>query len=51
VLVRSTLKAYRWSAAVTDFKEFPDRGHSLIIDSGWRELAEYCLAWLKAKGL
>jgi pimeloyl-ACP methyl ester carboxylesterase len=51
VLVRSTLNAYRKSPAVTDFKEFAGRGHSLTIDRGWRELAEYCLAWLKAKGL
>jgi hypothetical protein len=26
--------------------EFADRGHSLTIDSGWREVAEACLAWL-----
>ena len=51
VLVKSTLKAYSKSPAVTEFKEFPGRGHSLTIDSGWRELAEYILSWLKAKGL
>src|SRR6185503_1529720 len=50
VIVRSMLKAYRTFKAVTEFKEFAGRGHSLTIDSGWRELAEYCLAWLKAKG-
>ena len=50
VLVKSTLKAYRQSPAVTELKEFAGRGHSLTIDSGWRELAEYCLGWLKAKG-
>ena len=51
VLVKSALKAYRNSPAVTEFKEFPGRGHSLTIDSGWRELAEYSLGWLKSKGL
>ncbi len=51
VLVRSTLRAYGKSLAVTEFKEFAGRGHSLTIDSGWRELAEYCLAWLQAKRL
>ncbi len=51
VLVRSALKAYGKSPAVTEYKEFPNRGHSLTIDSGWRELAEYILSWLKAKGL
>jgi len=51
VLVRSTLKAYHTSTAVTEFKEFAGRGHSLTIDHGWQEIAEYCLAWLKTKQL
>ena len=51
VLVKSTLRAYSKSPAITELKEFPGRGHSLTIDSGWRELAEYSLAWLRAKGL
>jgi pimeloyl-ACP methyl ester carboxylesterase len=51
VMVKSTLKAYRNSPAVTEFKEFAGRGHSLTIDSGWRELAQYSLAWLREKGL
>ncbi len=51
VMVKSALKAYRNSPAVTELKEFPGRGHSLTIDSGWRELAEYSLAWLRQKGL
>jgi non-heme chloroperoxidase len=50
VLVKSTLKAYSKSTAVTELKEFAGRGHSLTIDSGWQELAEYSLSWLKAKG-
>jgi pimeloyl-ACP methyl ester carboxylesterase len=29
----------------------PDRGHSLTIDSGWREVADGCLGWLKEQGL
>jgi hypothetical protein len=51
VLVRSTLRVYRKSPAVTEIKEFAGRGHSLTIDSGWRELAEYCLTWLHSHGL
>jgi non-heme chloroperoxidase len=51
VLVKSTLRVYSKSPAVTEIKEFAGRGHSLTIDSGWRELAEYCLSWLKAKRL
>ncbi|MGK5682593.1 alpha/beta hydrolase [Actinoplanes sp. URMC 104] len=50
-VVRATLKQYRHSQAVTDFVEFPDRAHSLTIDSGWREVAETCLTWLKEQNL
>lgn len=44
---RSTMKRYRRSAAVTELKEFPDRGHSLTIDGRWREVADTVLDWLK----
>ena len=49
VLVRSALRVYSKSSATTEYKEFAGRGHSLTIDSGWREIAEYCLAWLQSK--
>jgi hypothetical protein len=49
-ITKSTLKQYRHSTAVTDLVEFADRGHSLTIDSGWREVAEACLAWLSKQG-
>jgi non-heme chloroperoxidase len=45
-VTRATHKLYRRSPAVTDLEEFPDRGHSLTIDSGWREVADTALAWL-----
>jgi pimeloyl-ACP methyl ester carboxylesterase len=48
---KSTLKQYRNSPAVTDYKEFPDRGHSLALDSGWREVADSVLTWLKGQSL
>nr|WP_221379222.1 alpha/beta fold hydrolase [Actinoplanes polyasparticus] len=50
-VVRATLKQYRHSEAVTDITEFPDRGHSLTIDSGWREVAETALVWLRGQSL
>ena len=37
--------------AKNDFKLFRERGHSLIVDHGWREVAEYSLAWLNNHGL
>lgn len=49
-ITKSTLKQYRHSSAVTELVEFADRGHSLTIDSGWREVAEACLAWLTRQG-
>ena len=48
---RSTLKLYARSPAVTELKEFPDRGHSLALDSGWRDVADAVLAWLKERSL
>ena len=48
---KQTLKLYRKSPAVTDLKEFPDRGHSLALDSGWRDVADAALAWLKSHSL
>lgn len=37
--------------AVTDYKVFPDRARSLIVDSGWHAVGYYCLDWLTANGL
>ena len=45
----ATRKLYHKSPAITDFVEFPDRGHSLIIDSGWRDVAEHALNWLSKR--
>ena len=46
-VTRSTFKQYRHSTAVTELQQFPDRGHSLVIDNGWREIADATLAWLE----
>jgi alpha-beta hydrolase superfamily lysophospholipase len=48
---KSTYKQYRKSSALTEITEFEERGHSLTIDSGWREIADSVLAWMKAKNL
>jgi pimeloyl-ACP methyl ester carboxylesterase len=50
-VTKSTAKQYRHSPAITDVFEFPERGHSLTIDSGWREVAQQCLTWLETQGL
>jgi pimeloyl-ACP methyl ester carboxylesterase len=48
-IVKQTLRRYAKSTAVTELKEFPGRGHSLSIDSGWKEIAEAVLTWLGEK--
>jgi pimeloyl-ACP methyl ester carboxylesterase len=48
---KSTYKKYRHSQASTELVEFRDRGHSLTIDHGWREVADATLSWLQGKGL
>jgi pimeloyl-ACP methyl ester carboxylesterase len=51
VTTHSTLKQYRHSTAVTELKEFEHRGHSLTIDSGWKEVADAVLQWLRDQGI
>jgi pimeloyl-ACP methyl ester carboxylesterase len=50
-VTRSTLKQYRDSSAVTEFKQFEGRGHSLTIDAGWKDVANAVLDWLKTNRL
>jgi len=49
VLGKASSEKYH-SSVVTAFKIFEDRGHSLIIDHGWKEVAEYSLEWLQKMG-
>jgi non-heme chloroperoxidase len=50
-VVEAAWAMYARSTAVTDLVRFPDRGHSLVFDPGWREIADATLAWLRAQGL
>ncbi|MGN9893943.1 alpha/beta hydrolase [Micromonospora sp. L31] len=50
-IVEGTARLYRKSPAVTDVVRFPDRGHTLTIDHGWREVAQTSLDWLHRQGL
>jgi alpha-beta hydrolase superfamily lysophospholipase len=43
---RAVYKRYGDSTATTDLKQFADRGHSLIVDSGWPEIADHVRTWL-----
>jgi pimeloyl-ACP methyl ester carboxylesterase len=51
VTTRSTLKQYRHSTAVTELQQLKGRGHSLTVDSGWTEVADAVLSWLKSNGV
>jgi non-heme chloroperoxidase len=48
---RAAYKLYGRSAAVTEFRRFPDRGHTLTVDSGWTEVAQTALDWLEKQGI
>jgi len=50
VLGQASAKKYKTSV-VTEFKLFEDRGHSLILDHGWQEVAEFGASWLNRLGL
>ncbi|MFE7750255.1 alpha/beta hydrolase [Streptomyces sp. NPDC057428] len=50
-VTRAVYKLYGDSPAMSDLKQFADRGHSMVVDSGWRAVADYVLAWLDAHGI
>lgn len=50
ILGKASIKKYN-SSVISDFKLFEGRGHSLIVDNGWKEIAEYSLNWLQKNGL
>jgi non-heme chloroperoxidase len=46
-IANAAYKRQRRNAAVTEIKKIPNRGHSLTIDHGWREVAETALEFVK----
>ena len=46
-IANGAYKRQRHNPAVTEITRIPNRGHSLTIDSGWREVAETALAFVK----
>jgi pimeloyl-ACP methyl ester carboxylesterase len=44
---RAIYKQQKDNAGVTEFVELANRGHALVIDSGWREVADTALAFVK----
>jgi pimeloyl-ACP methyl ester carboxylesterase len=46
-IANAAFKRQRQNPGVTEIEKVPGRGHSLTIDSGWREVAERALAFVK----
>jgi non-heme chloroperoxidase len=51
-IANASYKRQKRNESVTEIVEIPDRGHSLTIDHGWREVADTALAFVRrfAKG-
>jgi hypothetical protein len=46
-IANASYKRQARNEGVPEIKEIPNRGHSLTIDSGWREVADTALAFVK----
>lgn len=46
-MAHAAYKRQKRNSALTEIVEMPNRGHSLVIDSGWQEVAETALSFLE----
>ena len=46
-IAEASYKKQQRNEGVTEFVEMPNRGHALVIDSGWREVADTALAFIQ----
>ena len=46
-IANASYKQQKDNDGVTEFAELPNRGHALVIDSGWREVADTALAFVQ----
>ena len=46
-IANASFKRQKRNAGVTEIVEMPNRGHALVVDSGWREVADTALAFIK----
>jgi pimeloyl-ACP methyl ester carboxylesterase len=49
-VTEEVFKLYQKGPTDTEFHLFEGRGHSLTMDSGWKDVAEVALTWLESKG-
>jgi non-heme chloroperoxidase len=47
VMSKASFKKQQRNSSPTEFTEVPNRGHSLTIDSGWREVADHALEFVR----
>lgn len=45
-MAKASYKKQKRNTATTEYVELPDRGHSLVVDSGWRDVADTALEFL-----
>ena len=46
-IAAASYRKQKRNPAATQLQEIPDRGHSLVFDSGWQDVAETALAFIK----
>jgi pimeloyl-ACP methyl ester carboxylesterase len=46
-IAHASFKQQQRNDAVTEFIEMPNRGHALVIDNGWKEVADTALAFVR----
>ena len=46
-ITNASYKQQKGNQSVTEILEMPNRGHALVIDSGWREVADTALAFIR----
>jgi pimeloyl-ACP methyl ester carboxylesterase len=49
-VTEEVFKMYQKGPADTELHLFEGKGHSLTMDSGWKDVAEVALTWLESKG-
>ncbi len=46
-IANASYKQQKRNAGITEIQQVPNRGHALVIDSGWREVADAALTFIK----
>lgn len=46
-LNKKNFKAYKDSGNIPEYKEFPNATHSILVEQGWKDVAEFVFKWIK----